>query len=156
MSELTLNLVVSDAIKAMKFYEKVFGATRDEVYHFPNRSNSNEANVIVGGVSLRLIDENADFGCSPSKEDETSSIWLEIEVEDAESTLKKASIHGAKVEQELSEFMGTLNAQITDPYGYVWTINQVLKEVTFEERYRFYEELHSEMEEEEEEQEQDD
>lgn len=140
--KLTLNLVVSDAIKAMEFYEKVFDAAKGEVYHFPNRPGSNEANVIVGNVCLRLIDENDAYSCHPPKKDEVDSIWLQIEVENTDATLEKASENGAVIGQEPSEFMGVRHAEIIDPFGYTWTINQILQEITFEERYRFYEQHH--------------
>jgi PhnB protein len=142
--KLTLNLVVPDALAAMEFYEKAFDAIRGEVYRFPNRKGVNETNVTLGGVSLRLIDENADYSCFSPKKGEVDSIWLQIEVSDTDETLKKAVSCGATVGQEPSEFMGVRYAEITDPFGYVWTVNQILREVTFEERYRFYEESHLE------------
>jgi uncharacterized glyoxalase superfamily protein PhnB len=141
-SKLTLNLVVPDAMAAMEFYEKAFGAVRGEVYHFPNRKGANETNVTVGGVNLRLMDENADYSCFPPKKGEVDSIWLQLEVDDAGEALKKAVACGASVGQAPSEFMGVRFAEITDPSGYVWTVNQILREVSFEERYRFYEESH--------------
>lgn len=143
-TKLTLNMVVSDAIKATEFYESVFNGIRGDVYHFPDRENSNEANITIGNVCLRLIDENKDYDCYPPKEDEINSIWLQIEVEDTDLTLEKAKLHGAIVGSEPSEFMGVRHAEITDPFGYIWTINQILKEISFEDRYRIYEEIHLE------------
>jgi uncharacterized glyoxalase superfamily protein PhnB len=64
-NELTLNMVVFDAIKAMDFYEKVFDAKKGEIYQFPGRTGVNEANVTVGNVNLRLIDENSGYSCFP-------------------------------------------------------------------------------------------
>jgi uncharacterized glyoxalase superfamily protein PhnB len=131
---------------AMGFYEKAFGAVRGDVYHFPNRKGANETNVTLGGVNLRLMDENADYSCFPPKKGETDSIWLQLEVDDVEATLKKALELGAIQGQEISEFMGVRHAEITDPSGYVWTVNQVLREVRFEERYRVYEQSYLDAE----------
>lgn len=142
--KLTLNIVVSNAILALEFYEKVFNGTRGEVYHFTNRTGENEANVTIGNVAIRLIDENSDYGCHPPETGKTDSIWLQIIVDDTDATLKKAMANGAAVSQKPSEFMGTRYAEITDPFGYTWTINQILREVSFEERYIFYEEQHKE------------
>lgn len=140
-NKLTLNMVVSDAIEAMEFYERVFNAERGEIFHFPDKKGENAASVIVGGIELRLIDENASYDCHPPKKDETDSIWLQLNVEDVESTLKRALENNAEVSQEVNEFMGTKHAEIIDPFGYTWTINQVIQEMTFEERYQFYVEL---------------
>lgn len=137
-SKLTLNMVVADAMKAMEFYENVFDAKRGDVFHFPGKEGLNEVNLIVRNVELRLIDENASFNCYPPKKDEVDSIWLQMIVDDTEAVLKKAIENGASIGQEVSEFMGTKHAEITDPFGYTWTINQIIREVSYEERYQFY------------------
>lgn len=137
-SKLTLNMVVPDAMEAMAFYEKVFDAKRGDIFHFPDKKGANEANVTVGSVALRLIDENAAYRCYPPKEGEVDSIWLQIIVDDTQAVLKRAVENGAVVGQETSEFMGTKYAEITDPFGYIWTINQIIREVSYEERRQFY------------------
>ncbi len=141
-SKLTLNMVVANAMEAMVFYERVFDAKRGDVFHFPDKKGENEANVIVGNVELRLIDENASYSCYPPKKGETDSIWLQMIVDDTEAVLKRAIENGAVVGQEVSEFMGTKHAEITDPFGYTWTINQIIREIPYEERYQFYLEQH--------------
>lgn len=137
-NKLTLNMVVADAMEAMEFYEKVFDVKRGDVFHFPDKKGENEANITVGNVELRLIDENASYSCYPPKKGEVDSIWLQIIVADTDAVLKKAVENGAVVGQEPSEFMGTRYAEITDPYGYTWTINQIIREISYEERYQFY------------------
>ncbi|MGX7196179.1 VOC family protein [Enterococcus olivae] len=141
-SQLTFTLVVPDAIEAMTFYETVFDGIRGEVYEFPDKTGLNEANITVGNVPLRLIDANPAFDCYPPNKDEIDSIWLQIVVEDVAAILEKSKTKGATVTQEINEFMGTKHAEIQDPFGYTWTINQILREVSFEERYRFYQEFH--------------
>lgn len=137
-SKLTLNMVVANAIEAMEFYERVFDAKRGEVFHFPDKKGENAANIMVGNVELRLIDENASYDCYPPKKGEISSIWLQMIVDDTEAVLKRAVENGAVIVQDVSEFMGTKNAEITDPFGYTWTINRIIQEVSYEERYKFY------------------
>lgn len=116
----------------------MFDAKRGDVFHFPDKKGVNEANVIVGDVELRLIDENASYSCYPPKKGEIDSIWLQLIVDDTEAVLKRAVENGAVVGQEVSEFMGTKYAEITDPFGYTWTINQIVREISYEERYQFY------------------
>lgn len=141
-NQLTLNMVVANAMEAMAFYERVFDAKRGDVFHFPDKKGVNEANIIVGNVELRLIDENASYNCYPPKKGEIDSIWLQMIVNDVEVVLKRAIENGAVVGQEVSEFMGIKYAEITDPFGYTWTINQIIREVSYEERYQFYVEQH--------------
>ena len=141
-NKLTLNMVVENAMEAMEFYERVFDAKRGDIFHFPDRKGENETNIIVGNVELRLMDENASYDCYPPKKGEVDSIWLQMIVDDMEAVLKRAVENGAVIGQEVSEFMGTKNAVITDPFGYTWTINQIIREVSYEERYQFYVEQH--------------
>lgn len=141
-SMLALNMVVPDALRAMLFYERVFGAERGDVFIFPDRQGINEANVVVGGVCLRLIDANDDYDCYPPEATKMDSVWLQLEVEDAEATLSLAVDHGAQVRQRPAKFMGKIHAEIADPFGYTWTIKQVLEEISFEERYKLYDEIH--------------
>lgn len=145
-SGLTLNMVVSDALSALVFYEKTFNGIRGEIYEFSNKKGENEANVTINGVCLRLIDENKAYDCVSPKKDETGSIWLQLTVDNADKTLEKAVLNGAEVLQEPNEFMGVRNAIVLDPFGYTWTINQIMKDITFEERYAIYENLHKEQE----------
>lgn len=141
---LTFSMVVSDALAAMAFYETVFDAQRGDVYDFPKRKHENEANVIIAGMPLRLIDANESYSCTPPAVGEVDSVWLQIVVEDVEATLQKAVDSGAQITMDLSEFLGTRHAQILDPFGYTWTINQVLHEVPFEERYKTYLQMQNE------------
>jgi uncharacterized glyoxalase superfamily protein PhnB len=141
MDKLTLNLVVSDALKAATFYEKVFNGTLGDIFSFSERTGENEANVTVGGLDIRLIDENASYRCFPPKEGEADSMWLQFETEDLDTCLRRALEYGATIGQEISEFMGTRYCEITDPYGYTWTVNQIIRKVSYEERYQFYKDL---------------
>ena len=144
-SKLTINLVVSNALNAMEYYERVFDASRGDIYQFENRIGENETNIIVGGVSLRLVDENSNYECFPPKAGEVDSLWLQIVVEDIEKVLEKALHHGGTLIQEVSEFLGVRNAILLDPFGYTWTINQILYEVSYEERLEYFKKLQEEI-----------
>jgi len=150
MAKINLNLVVSDAVEATKFYEELFHGRLGEVYEFSNRKNSNEATVYVGDLALRLVDENAEFECFAPKLGQVSSFWLQIEVADVEATLEKALKLGATKVREISEFLGSKNTEIVDPYGYTWVLNQELTVLSFEEKYRIFDGYHEEIDSEEE------
>ncbi|MGO4937957.1 VOC family protein [Fundicoccus sp. Sow4_H7] len=137
---------MSDAIKAMIFYHDVFDGIVGDVYDFPNRKGENEANIKVGHVNLRFIDENKNYECFHPKKNEVDSIWLQITVDNVEEVLEKAHPQCSIVTQEIAEFMGTKHAIILDPFGYTWTINQIIDEISLEERYAKYQEMQAEME----------
>lgn len=64
-----------------------------------------------------------------------------------EAVIKRAIENGAVIVQEISEFMGTKNAVITDPFGYTWIINQIIRELSYKKCYQFYAEQHESTEE---------
>ena len=143
--EFTLNLVVTNALAALEFYEKVFEGERGEIYEFTNRQQENEANIKLGNVKLRLLDANPIYECYPPKAGEASPMWMQLMVADVDKTLKLAEFYGATDVQAPSESMGLRHAQFTDPFGYIWTINCVLKEISFQERYKAYLTLQAEQ-----------
>ena len=132
---LSLNLVGADALTALQFYEHVLDATRGDIYAFPKQSQENEVNLIVGNVALRLIDANPMYDCILPQIGQADSFWLQLMVEDVDQTLARAKHLGATAIQAPSDFMGVRHAQFTDPFGFTWTIQHVLKEISFQERY---------------------
>lgn len=144
-SLLTVNIVVQDALAAAKFYQKVFEGELGDVYEFPERQGENEANIQVGSVKLRLIDANPSYDCHPPRTDETDSLWFQLNLADVQKVRDLAVEAGAEIVQEIDEFMGTRHFQLLDPFGYTWTINQVIKEYSFAERYAAYQALQEEF-----------
>lgn len=59
-------------------------------------------------------------------------------VEVVEGCLAKAVELGGTLEQAIQEFMGTLNGQCKDRFGYTRTVNKIIREVSYQERYNFY------------------
>jgi predicted lactoylglutathione lyase len=107
--------------------------------NFMSNENKLTLNFVVSdAIAAMEFYENPEYSCSPPKQGEVDSIWLQIIVDDVDATLKKAVENGAVVCQEPAEFMGTRHAEITDPFGYTWTINRIIREISFEERYAFY------------------
>lgn len=139
----TLNMVVYNAIEVCKIYEYVFSGEVLDIYEFPDRPSSNEANIIVGNMHLRLIDENKEFECFSPNKDSLSSIWFQVEVLDVESTLNKAVERNMVIVNPLQEHLGQKFAEVSDGFGYTWVISQTIREVSYEERMEFYNNYHS-------------
>ena len=69
-------------------------------------------------------------------------MWFNIMVPDVEKTFEKAVKEGCTQVQPVTEMkeMGMSNAIFVDPFGYLWMLHQVHKEVSFEERKKIWEE----------------
>ncbi len=143
--KIVLNMVVSNAIEACRLYENVFDGKVFDVFEFPDRPKSNEASIVIGDFTMRLIDENPEFECFSPIKNESCPIWLEVNVKDLDYTYKKALENGMTTVQEINNHLGKNFAEVKDVYGYSWVISQTLKEVTYEERMDFYNKYHSEF-----------
>lgn len=129
-----IDMVLTDSLKALELYEEIFDVKRVEVTNFPK--GQNEVVFTLYGVRFHMLDENPDFGLFAPKKDKPNTIWFNILVPDIKETFSKAMDVGCKVVQEVTELpdFGVANAIFSDPFGYVWMLHQIYKEVSFEER----------------------
>lgn len=135
-----IDFVVSDSLKALEFYEKIFEIERVEVTNFPKGQNEVVFNLY--GVRFHMLDENPPFGLNAPKPDKPNTIWFNIAVADINATFLKALGLGCTVIQPVTEMpdFGASNAIFSDTFGYVWMLHQIHKLVSFEERTRLWEE----------------
>ena len=135
-----IDMVVTDSLAALNLYEKVFEVERIEVTGYPQ--GGNEAVFNMYGTRFHLLDENPDFMLTAPKPGDPKTMWCNVLVPDIREVYAKALAAGCAEIQpvtELTEF-GGINAIFTDPFGYVWMLHQILREVSFEERTRILEE----------------
>lgn len=138
MTGVEIDMVVTDSLKALALYEKIFELERIEVSDFP--TGENEVIFALYGVRFHMLDENPKFSLlAPNK---PQSIWFNILVPDIKETYAKALSAGCTEVQPVTEIpdYGVSNAIFSDPFGYLWMLHQIHKEVSFEERTQLWEE----------------
>ena len=135
-----IDMVVTDSLKALELYEKIFEIERIEVTDFPK--GENEVVFSLYDVRFHMLDENPDFDLKAPKADDPKPIWFNIMVPDINETFNKAIRNGCKEIQPVTalEDYGVSNAIFSDDFGYIWMLHQVHKEVSFEDRTRLWEE----------------
>ncbi|WP_067728417.1 VOC family protein [Oceanobacillus damuensis] len=140
MAGVEIDMVVKDSLKALELYEKIFEIERVEVTDFPR--GENEVVFTLYGVHFHMLDENKEFHLIAPTPDDPKTIWFNITVPEIEDTYVKAKDLGCKEVQAVTEIpdYGVSNAIFMDPFGYIWMLHQVFKEVSFEERKRLWEE----------------
>ncbi|QQK79226.1 VOC family protein [Salicibibacter cibi] len=140
MTGVEIDMVVTDSLKALELYEKIFDVERVEVTDFPK--GENEVIFSIYGVNFHMLDENPTFELKAPNPDEPNTIWFNITVPDIEETFSKAIRVGCTEVQPVTEIpdFGVSNAIFSDAFGYIWMLHQVHKEVSFEERMRLFEE----------------
>jgi len=134
-----IDLVLTDSLKALALYEKIFDIEPIEVTDFPQ--GQNEVVFTLWGVRFHMLDENPQFELIAPKPGDPKPIWFNILVEDIASTYAKAMAAGCAEIQPVTEMAayGVSNAIFRDPFGYIWMLHQVHKEVSFEERKQLWE-----------------
>ncbi|WP_440894999.1 VOC family protein [Amphibacillus sp. Q70] len=140
MTGVEIDLIVTDSLKALELYEKIFEIERIEVTDFPQ--GENEVVFSLYGVRFHMLDENPAFGLKAPTPDHPNTIWFNILVPDIKETYAQALSLGCTELQAVTELpdYGVTNAIFIDPFGYQWMLHQVHKEVSFEERLKLWEE----------------
>lgn len=135
-----IDMVVSDSLKALNLYEKIFDVERIEVTAYGK--GKNEAVFNMYGTRFHMLDENHDFMLIAPKPSDPKPMWCNIVVPNIRETFSKALDAGCVEVQPITELddFGVINAIFTDPFGYIWMLHQIVREVSFEERCRIMEE----------------
>jgi len=135
MTGIELNMVVPDCLAALELYERIFDSIeRVEVTSL--EKGKNEAVFILHSMQIHMLDENEAFGLMSPAPDSPPSMWLNVIVNDIDVTFKKAVNSGCGEIQPITEIeaMGVKNAMFSDPFGYIWLLHEIVREVSFEER----------------------
>lgn len=133
-----IDMIVTDSLKALELYEKIFDIERIEVTDLPK--GENEVVFSLYGVRFHMLDENPQFQMIAPKPGDPKPIWFNIMVPDIAETYSKAMNEGCTEVQPVTEMpdYGVSNAMFSDPFGYLWMLHQMHKEVSFEERVKLW------------------
>ncbi len=140
MTGVEIDMILPDSLEALALYERIFQVQRVEVTAYPK--GMNEVVFTLYGARFHMLDENPAYGMAAPKSGDPKPIWYNVIVPDIQTVYAKAMAAGCTELQPVIvlEEMGVQNAMFTDPYGYIWMLHQVVKEVSFEERCRIMEE----------------
>jgi uncharacterized glyoxalase superfamily protein PhnB len=141
MTGVEIDFVVHDSIKALELYENIFETQRVEVTGY--ETGTNEAVFTMYGTRFHMLDENLEYQLVAPKPGDPKPMWVNIVVPDIKETYGKAMAAGCSEVQPVTEMeaFGISNAIFTDPFGYIWMLHQIHREVRFEERCRIMEEM---------------
>ena len=131
-----IDMIVSDSIKALELYEKIFEVQRIEVTDFGK--GKSEAVFSIFGSRFHLLDENPEYHLFAPKEGVPQSMWFNVVVPDIRKTYTNAISAGCIEIQPVTELpeLGIINGIFKDPFGYMWMLHQIIKEVSYEERLK--------------------
>src|SRR5690349_13950631 len=135
----TARLRLRNAAAAIEFYKKAFGAR--EVMRFAGTSGDiTHAEIAIGNSAL-LISEGIVAQGYPSPQSLGGSpVSLQLYVDDADAMVADAIAAGARLVFPVADhFYGDRSGQITDPFGYSWTVATRREDLSPEEMQRRFE-----------------
>jgi uncharacterized glyoxalase superfamily protein PhnB len=136
-----LDMIVPDSLEALKLYESIFDLRRIEVTDFPK--GQNEVIFSIYDAHFHMLDENPEFQMIAPKPGDPKPNWYNVTVPDISAAYAKALGAGCAEIQPITEYEthGVKNSMFSDPFGYIWMLHEVVREVSFEERIRAYEKM---------------
>ena len=131
---------MADAVKAIDFYQKVFGAREDMRLNHPVSGKVVHAQITINGRLIMLADAYPEPK-APAVLGGTT-VRLCLRVDDVDATVAAAIKAGATVLREpTDEFYGQRSATIRDPSGHEWMLQHVIEEVKPAELQRRFDEM---------------
>jgi len=126
-TSVTPYLILNDAAKAIKFYQKVLGAKERMRMEFNGRVA--HAELKVGDSIIMLADESPEKGAMSAKNG--AGVGIHLYVKNVDEVFKKAVSAGAKAIREIENmFYGDRSCAVEDPFGHQWFISTHIEDVT--------------------------
>jgi uncharacterized glyoxalase superfamily protein PhnB len=115
-------LAVDGAVKAARFYERAFGATIAAMHPVDEQGRTMHIHLYLNGSSMMLGDGYPEQG-HPALPPQ--GFTLTLMTDDIEAAFKRAVDAGcAAVMPPQKMFWGDTYAQLRDPFGFDWSMNQ--------------------------------
>jgi PhnB protein len=130
-------LCVKGAAKAIDFYKQAFGAKENSARITDSTGRVGHAEIQIGESTLMLADEHPELGfVSPQSLGGAHSQFF-VTVPDVDAMASQAIEAGGKLTRPIeNKFYGHRTGEITDPFGYRWTLSKRVEDVSEEEVVR--------------------
>jgi PhnB protein len=114
-------LVVNDAVEAIDFYKRAFGAK--EVMRIESAGKIAHAQIRIGNSHIMISDEHPEAGALSPKSFGGSPVRTFLYVRDVDSFVGKAVAVGATLKQMVDEKVyGDRSGSLEDPFGHIWHV----------------------------------
>lgn len=131
---LTSNLTLSDAGKAIAFYQQALGAEVIMNMPAPDGRSVWHAELRVGDSVFFCNDEMPGMGAKAPSPERPSPVMMWVATADCDAAFARAVKAGAKAAMPPADmFWGDRTATVLDPFGYSWTFATRVKEMTTDE-----------------------
>jgi PhnB protein len=130
-------LIIKDAARAIAFYKQAFGAQETFARITDSLGRVGHAEIRIGGSMIMLADEHPEIGAVSPHTIGGSPISFVLNVPDVDASVKHATAAGGTLSRPLeNKFYGHRSGEITDPFGYRWTLSTKVEELSDDEVLR--------------------
>ena len=127
-------LVVRNAVEALEFYNKAFGAETIARMAGPDGKSTMHAEMRIGNSSVMLAEENPQWGSKSPATLGGTPVSLHIYCENVDALFNRAVAAGCTVTYPVMDaFWGDRYGKVTDPFGHIWGIATHKEDVSVEE-----------------------
>jgi len=134
MSEVIPYLYIKGAAQAIDFYARAFGARESYARITDGDGRVGHAEITIGKSTLMLADEHPEIGVVSPATLGGSHMSFFVNVEDVDTMVKRAVEAGGRVSRPVeNKFYGHRAGEITDPFGYRWTLSTKVEDLSEEE-----------------------
>jgi PhnB protein len=114
-------LVVNDAVEAIDFYKRAFGAK--EVMRIESNGKIGHAQIRIGNSHIMISDEHPEAGALSPKSYGGSPVRIFLYVNNVDTFVGKAVAIGAKLLQMVDyKVYGDRSGSLEDPFGHFWHV----------------------------------
>jgi PhnB protein len=123
-------LAVRDAVAAVEFYERAFGARLVMKLTMPDGRYAH-AEVQIGDCHVMLAEENPDWGNTSPPTLGGSPVSFMVYVPDVDAAFARALAAGAvQVRPVEDQFYGDRTGTLRDPFGFQWSLGTHVEDVS--------------------------
>ncbi len=137
MSTVTPYLCIKGAARAIDFYARAFGAVETMARITDSTGRVGHAEIRIGQSAIYLADEHPELGFVSPPSLGGSPVQFFVTVPDVDAVVARAVAAGGTVTRPVADrFYGHCNGEVTDPFGFRWTLSTPIEEVPEEELLR--------------------
>lgn len=131
-------LRVRDAVAAITFYARAFGATEKFRLSEPS-GRVGHAELRFGPATVMLSDEFPEYGIRGPGEGARATTSIHLHVDDCDAAMARAVEAGATVIRPATDqFYGERSGAVRDPFGHEWLLGSEIEALSPEEMQRRY------------------
>jgi PhnB protein len=130
-------LCIKGCAQAIDFYKAAFGARETMARITDAGGRVGHAEVEIGGSALMMADEHPEHTFVSPQTLGGAHVQFFVNVPDVDALVSRAVAAGGRLTRPIAnQFYGHRNGEITDPFGYRWTLSTKIEDVPDDEMQR--------------------